>query len=128
MMKKHLISRLEKSYQIFQHKYWVYQKSVNWDSSGYSLMSTTFSIYIYDITNKLSLGSMIRLFADDSLVYRIIKSPEDVKILKKGLDSYITKMSTLIKLLLRQILHLLSFKEILIIAIEIYDPLTLLTF
>ena len=38
-----------------------------------------FLIYINDITQKLSPGTVIRLFADDSLLYRIIKSPEDAK-------------------------------------------------
>ena len=46
-----------------------------------------FLIYINDITHKLSPGTIIRLFADDSLLYRIIKSPEDAKILQKDLDT-----------------------------------------
>ena len=35
---------------------------------------------------KLSPGTMIRLFADDSLLYRTIKSKEDIDILQKDLD------------------------------------------
>ena len=46
-----------------------------------------FLIYINDITQKLSPGTVIRLFADDSLLYRIIKSPKDAEILQQDLDT-----------------------------------------
>ena len=45
-----------------------------------------FLIYINDITEHLSPGTMIRLFADDSLLYRTINSLEDVAILQRDLD------------------------------------------
>ena len=43
-------------------------------------------IYINDISNGLSPGTEIRLFADDSLLYRKIKSKEDSILLQKDLD------------------------------------------
>ena len=46
-----------------------------------------FLIYINDIADNLSPGTSIRLFADDSLLYRIIKSEQDVAILQKDLDT-----------------------------------------
>ena len=46
-----------------------------------------FLIYINDITDNLSPGTIIRLFADDSLLYREIKSKEDVFILQRDLDT-----------------------------------------
>ena len=46
-----------------------------------------FLIYINDIADNLSPGSSLRLFADDSLLYREIKSPIDSVILQKDLDS-----------------------------------------
>ena len=46
-----------------------------------------FLIYINDIAENLSPGTSIRLFADDSLLYRIIKSNEDIDILQKDLDT-----------------------------------------
>ena len=45
-----------------------------------------FLIYINDITENLSPGTMIRLFADDSLLYRTINSQDDVDTLQKDLD------------------------------------------
>ena len=46
-----------------------------------------FLIYINDIADHLSPGSSLRLFADDSLLYRDIKTSEDSAILQKDLDS-----------------------------------------
>ena len=46
-----------------------------------------FLVYINDIASKLSPGTKIRLFADDSLLYRVINSPLDQHILQKDLDS-----------------------------------------
>ena len=43
-----------------------------------------FLIYINDLPLKVS--STTRLFADDSLLYRRIKSPEDAQILQEDLD------------------------------------------
>jgi len=45
-----------------------------------------FFIYINDICDSLTPGTKIRLFADDSLLYREIRSPEDISILQKDLD------------------------------------------
>ena len=45
-----------------------------------------FLIYINDICNGLSPGTNIRLFSDDSLLYRKINSLEDAKILQKDLN------------------------------------------
>ena len=46
-----------------------------------------FLIYINDIGHSLSQGTKIRLFADDSLLYRVIKSKEDGLLLQKDLDA-----------------------------------------
>ena len=46
-----------------------------------------FLVYINDIAQGLSEGTKLRLFADDSLLYRIIKSPRDVEILQKDLET-----------------------------------------
>ena len=46
-----------------------------------------FLIYINDIGNNLSPGTKLSLFADDSLLYRDIKSVKDCEILQKDLDS-----------------------------------------
>jgi hypothetical protein len=46
-----------------------------------------FLVYINDISKGLSNGTKIRLFADDSLLYRTIKTPQDSEILQKDLDS-----------------------------------------
>ena len=43
-----------------------------------------FLIYINDIDNGISSGTKLRLFADDSLLYREIKCPDDCKILLKN--------------------------------------------
>ena len=45
-----------------------------------------FLIYINDISHGLSPGTKIRLFADDSLLYREIKSDHDTSTLQKDLD------------------------------------------
>ena len=44
-----------------------------------------FLIYINDITQKLSPGTILRLFADDSLLYRVINNPDDAKTLQRDL-------------------------------------------
>ena len=46
-----------------------------------------FLVYINDIAKDLSHGTHLRLFADDSLLYRVIKSPEDSATLQRDLDS-----------------------------------------
>ena len=46
-----------------------------------------FLVYINDISKGLSKGTKIRLFADDSLLYRTIESPSDTAILQKDLDT-----------------------------------------
>jgi len=46
-----------------------------------------FLVYINDIAQGLTEGTILKLFADDSLLYRIIKSPRDVEILQKDLDT-----------------------------------------
>ena len=46
-----------------------------------------FLIYINDIGDKLSPGTNLRLFADDSLLYREINSILDTSILQKDLDA-----------------------------------------
>ena len=46
-----------------------------------------FLFYINDICDNLSPGTFIRLFADDSLLYREIKNINDIKILQKDLDT-----------------------------------------
>ena len=46
-----------------------------------------FLVYINDISKGLSKGTQIRLFADDSLLYRTIKTPKDSEILQKDLDN-----------------------------------------
>ena len=46
-----------------------------------------FLIYINDICDNLTLGTFIRLFADDSLLYRVIKTEEDIKILQNDLNT-----------------------------------------
>ena len=46
-----------------------------------------FLIYINDISKGLTEGTKIRLFADDSLLYRSIKTPNDSAILQKDLDT-----------------------------------------
>jgi len=46
-----------------------------------------FLIYINDLPNYISEGSTVRLFADDSAVYRRIRSEEDAQLLQKDLDS-----------------------------------------
>ena len=46
-----------------------------------------FLVYINDISKGLTEGTKIRLFADDSLLYRTIKSPNDSAILQKDLNT-----------------------------------------
>ena len=46
-----------------------------------------FLVYINDISKGLSKGTKLRLFADDSLLYRTIKTENDSKILQKDLDT-----------------------------------------
>ena len=46
-----------------------------------------FLVYINDISKGLSEGTKLKLFADDSLLYRIIKNPSDSAILQKDLDT-----------------------------------------
>ena len=46
-----------------------------------------FSIFINDLPNCLSPGTRVRLFADDCLVYRPIRSVEDQLTLQKDIDS-----------------------------------------
>ena len=53
---------------------------------GNSLMLLLFLVYIKDISVDLSPGTEIRLLADDSMLYRTIKSPEDSQTLQKDLD------------------------------------------
>ena len=45
-----------------------------------------FLVYINDISKGLSKGTSLRLFADDSLLYRTINSPKDCEILQRDLD------------------------------------------
>ena len=45
-----------------------------------------FLVYINDISSDLSKGTFIRLFADDSLLFREIKSQQDCKILQEDLN------------------------------------------
>ena len=45
-----------------------------------------FLVYINDISVDLSPGTKIRLFADDSLLYRTISTPDDSRTLQKDLD------------------------------------------
>ena len=45
-----------------------------------------FLIYINDIHKGLDAATKFRLFADDSLLYRTIKTPEDAKILQSDLN------------------------------------------
>ena len=42
------------------------------------------TVYINDITHQLD--SRVRLFANDCLIYREIKSPDDHRILQQDLD------------------------------------------
>ena len=46
-----------------------------------------FLVYINDISKGLTEGTKIRLFADDSLLYRTIKTPNDSAILQKDLNT-----------------------------------------
>ena len=44
-------------------------------------------IYVNDISDNLTPGTSIRLFADDSLLYREIKTQQDTHTLQKDLDT-----------------------------------------
>ena len=46
-----------------------------------------FLVFINDITTSLNPGSRIRLFADDCLIYRAIKSLEDQILLQQDLNT-----------------------------------------
>jgi hypothetical protein len=46
-----------------------------------------FLLYINDIADHIDSGTKIRLFADDCLLYRIIRSPHDSDILQKDLHT-----------------------------------------
>ena len=46
-----------------------------------------FLVYINDISKNLTVGTKIRLFADDSLLYRTIRSPKDCEILQNDLNN-----------------------------------------
>ena len=46
-----------------------------------------FLIYINDMPDVVSQGSKLKLFADDSLLYREVKSPTDADILQKDLNA-----------------------------------------
>ena len=54
---------------------------------GTTLGPLLFLIYINDISKNLSPNTKIRLFADDSLLYRTISSPSDSAQLQKDLDT-----------------------------------------
>ena len=56
----------------------------SWVPQGTVLGPLLFLVYINDMPEKLS--STTRLFADDSLVYRFIRSKEDQVILREDLD------------------------------------------
>ena len=45
-----------------------------------------FLVYINDISKGLTIGTTLKLFADDSLLYRIIRSPRDAEILQNDLN------------------------------------------
>ena len=45
-----------------------------------------FLVYIYGITEGLSKGSIIKLFADDSFLYRTIRTIKDTVILQEDLN------------------------------------------
>ena len=48
-----------------------------------------FLIYINDLPQYVSPGTQVRLFADDSAVYRKINSPQDHEILQKDLKNLV---------------------------------------
>ena len=54
---------------------------------GTVLGPTLFLIYINDIAD--SINSTIRLFADDSVVYRQMNSPDDHRILQEDLEKLV---------------------------------------
>ena len=48
-----------------------------------------FLIYINDLPQFVSAGTNVRLFAEDSALYRKIKTPNDHLILQRDLDSLV---------------------------------------
>ena len=48
-----------------------------------------FLLYINDIAENIHDGTRIRLFADDCLLYRVIKSPADADILQSDLNTLV---------------------------------------
>ena len=77
--------------------FWGFQESTNTTMYRQTLASIKtissvlgplfFLIYINDISKGLSEGTKLKLFADDSLLYRTIKSSTDSAILQKDLDT-----------------------------------------
>ena len=68
----------------------VFSKGESVDSGvpqGTVLGPLLFLLFINDIPNSLSAGTTIRLFADDCLVYRPIRSMEDQILLQKNLTT-----------------------------------------
>ena len=61
-------------------------KALSGVPQGTVLGPLLFLIYINDIHDNLSPGTTLRLFADDSLLYRVINSIHDTFILQKDLD------------------------------------------
>ena len=59
---------------------------------GTVLGPTLFLIYINDIADNIN--STIRLFADDSVVYRQINSPDDHRILQEDLQKLVERSKT----------------------------------
>ena len=55
-----------------------------WSPAGHSSGSPPFLLYINDITAGIS--STIRLFADDCIVYRVIKSDSDCSVLQSDIN------------------------------------------
>ena len=51
------------------------------------IYSKEFLPYINNIDKNLTEGTKIRLFADDSLLYRTIKTEDDTRILQRDLNT-----------------------------------------
>ena len=45
-----------------------------------------FLIYINDLPNCINIGRKVRLFSDDCIIYRTIKTEKDSKVLQQDLD------------------------------------------
>ena len=58
-----------------------------WNPQGTVLGPTLFLIYINEIAHNIN--STIRLFADDSVLYRQINSPDDHRILQEDLQKLV---------------------------------------